>query len=161
MKVNSGRFTADHRGPLVVFVIGMRINRFLKPGKWVPVARSMRPMIEELSANPQSGFLGAETMIQGLRTIMLLQYWKDFGSLEAYARDRDQKHLPAWTAFNKAIGSNGTVGIFHETYTVPAGGYETVYGNMPDWGLGKVAGLTPAVGSRNEARSRMRETVDP
>jgi Domain of unknown function (DUF4188) len=87
---------------------------------------------------------------------VLLQYWRDFDSLEAYARDRDQKHWPAWTAFNKSVGSDGTVGIFHETYVVQAGAYETVYGNMPPFGLGKVGGLVPATGSRNEARSRMK-----
>lgn len=159
MTVNAGRFAAAHQGPLVVFVIGMRINHFLKFGKWMPVAKAMRPMIEELAANPDSGFLGAETMRQGLRTVLLIQYWRDFDSLEKYARDRDQLHWPAWVSFNKAIGSDGTVGIFHETYTVAAGQYETIYGNMPDWGLGKVAGLVPATGSRNEARSRMRETA--
>jgi hypothetical protein len=159
MPVNAGRFSAIYQGPVVVFVIGMRINHFLKFGKWIPVARSMRPMIEELAADPDSGFLGSETLLQGLRTVLLIQYWRDFDSLESYARDREQKHWPAWTAFNKAIGSDGTVGIFHETYSVPAGGFETIYGNMPDWGLGKVAGLVPATGSRNEARDRMRASA--
>lgn len=158
MSVNAGRFAAGYQGPVVVFVIGMRINNFLKFGKWLPVAKAMRPMIEELAAQPDSGFLGAETLRQGMRTVLLIQYWRDFDSLESYARDREQKHWPAWLAFNKAIGSDGTVGIFHETYTVPAGGYETIYGNMPDWGLGKVRGLVPATGSRNEARDRMKAT---
>ena len=71
-------------------------------------------------------------------------------------RSRDQKHWPAWVAFNKAVGTDGTVGIFHETYVVGAGAHETIYANMPPFGLGKVSGLAPATGSRNEARSRMR-----
>ncbi|MCY1671240.1 DUF4188 domain-containing protein [Novosphingobium sp. SL115] len=154
-----GRFTADFDRPLVVFVIGMRINHFRKLRKWLPVARAMGPMIQELAANPDSGFLGTETMLRDLRTIALLQYWRDFDSLEAYARDRDQKHWPAWTAFNKAVGNDGTVGIFHETYAISAGSYETIYGNMPPIGLGKVAGLIPATGSRNEARSRMKAVM--
>ena len=156
MPILPGRFTADCSDPVVVFVIGMRINHFLKPGKWLPVARAMGPMIAELSADPDSGFLGSEFMRQGLRTFVLIQYWRDFEALEAYARDRDQRHWPAWTAFNKAVGSDGTVGIFHETYVVPSGNFETIYGNMPHWGLGKVAGIVPATGSRNEARSRMK-----
>jgi hypothetical protein len=155
-----GRLTADFERSLVVFVIGMRINHFRKLGKWVPVARAMRPMIEELSRNPQSGFLGTETLIRDLRTVVLMQYWRDFDSLEAYARDRDQKHWPAWASFNKAVGSDGTVGIFHETYAVSAGAYETIYGNMPPFGLGKVAGLIPATGKRNEARSRMKAATE-
>lgn len=157
---HAGRFAAAFDRPVTVFVIGMRINQFRKVGKWLPVARAMGPMVAELAANPDSGFLGAERLFLNLRTIMLLQYWRDFDSLEAYARDREQKHWPAWGAFNKAVGSDGTVGIFHETYCVPAGGYETIYGNMPPFGLGKVAGLAPATGSRNEARSRMKSASE-
>ena len=48
------------------------------------------------------------------------------------------------------------MGIFHETYAIQGGAYENVYGNMPPFGLGKVAGLIPATGLRNEARDRMR-----
>jgi len=154
--IQPGRMTAAHSGPLVVFVIGMRINHFHKLGKWLPVIRSMGPMIEELSCNPASGFLGSESMLRGLRTVVLLQYWRDFDALEAYARARDQKHWPAWTAFNKAIGNDGTVGIFHETYVVPEHGSETIYANMVPFGLGKVSGVVPATGSRGEARSRMK-----
>lgn len=159
-KVLPGRLTADFDGSLVVFVIGMRINHFHKVGKWLPVARAMGPMLAELARNPQSGFLGTETMLRDLRTIVLMQYWRDFDCLEAYARDRDQKHWPAWTAFNKAVGSDGSVGIFHETYAVPAGAFETIYGNMPPFGLGRVAGLVPATGKRNEARSRMKAAIE-
>jgi len=151
-----GRHTADFDGPLVVFVIGLRINRVLRPDKWLPVARAMGPMIAELAGNPDSGYLGSEFMMKGLRTVVMLQYWRDFERLEAYARDRDAKHWPAWADFNRKIGSDGSVGIFHETYVVPAQGHETIYANMPRFGLGRVAPLIPATGSRNAARERMR-----
>jgi hypothetical protein len=153
--VQHGRYTAGHEGPITVFVIGLRINRLRRLDKWVPVARAMGPMIAELSRDPQSGFLGAEPMLRNLRTIAMLQYWRDFDSLEAYARNRDQQHWPAWTAFNKAVGSSGAVGIFHETYVVAAGHHETVYVNMPRFGLGRVSGVQPATGSRTAARARM------
>ena len=157
--IRPGRFSAGFDQPLVVFVIGMRINHLLKIRKWLPVARAMGPMVAELAQDPNSGFLGAQTMLAGLRTVMLLQYWRDFDSLEQYARARDKQHWPAWTAFNKAVGSDGSVGIFHETYVVPAGGYETIYANMPPFGLGKVAGVVPATGSRSEARTRMKAAI--
>ena len=67
-----------------------------------------------------------------------------------YARDRNREHWPAWTAFNKAVGSDGSVGIFHETYAVPAGQHETIYANMPPFGLGRCRGTVPATGSRTE-----------
>jgi hypothetical protein len=153
--ITSGRFTDTHRGPLVIFAIGLRINHFFRVGKWLPVAKAMGPMIAELYRDPASGFLGTEQLFGFPRTILLLQYWRDFECLEAYARDRDRQHWPAWTAFNKAIGNDGSVGIFHETYCIAAGGHETIYVNMPPFGLGKVSGTAPATGSRNEARMRM------
>ena len=158
--IEPARMTATHGGPLVVFVIGMRINYFHKVGKWLPVIRAMGPMVEELTRDKDSGFLGSETMLRDLRTIVLLQYWRNFDSLEAYARAREHKHWPAWTAFNKAIGNDGTVGIFHETYVVPEHGSETVYANMVPFGLGKASGVVPATGSRNEARSRMKGVIE-
>ena len=160
MGVIAGRKTAKFTGPLVVFVIGMRINHFHKVGKWLPVLKAMPPMLEELAKDPDSGFLGSENMLAGLRQVCLLQYWRDFDSLEAYARSRDREHWPAWVDFNRRIGSDGTVGIFHETYAVDGGRYETVYGNMPEWGLGKVAGLADATGKRAEARARMKATTE-
>lgn len=156
MTVVPGRMTDAHTGPLVVFLIGMRINHFHKFGKWFPVFRAMGPMLRELYANPENGFLGTEYALCSPRQILLLQYWRDFDCLEAYARNRDAKHWPAWTAFNRSIGDDGTVGIYHETYAVAAGAHETVYGNMPPFGLARFAGSIPATGSRKAARDRMR-----
>jgi hypothetical protein len=156
MTVVPGRMTDTHTGPLVVFLIGMRVNRFHRVDKWLPVFRAMGPMIRELSRNPDSGFLGTEYALCSPRQILLIQYWRDFDSLEAYARSRDAQHWPAWTAFNRSIGDDGTVGIYHETYAVAGGAHETVYGNMPPFGLGRFAGSVPATGSRKAARERMR-----
>jgi len=153
--ITPGRMTARHSGPVTVFLIGVRLNRLHRIDKWLPVVRAMPPMIAELAARPESGFLGAETMLRGPRTLVMVQYWRDFESLESYARDRQQRHWPAWTAFNKAIGNGGAVGIFHETYVVTAHQHETIYVNMPAFGLGKVSGMWPATGSRDAARSRM------
>lgn len=150
------RMTAAHEGPLVVFLIGMRFNKLHRIDKWLPVVRAMGPMIAELAQDPASGFLGWQTSLAGPRTLLLTQYWRDFEALESYARARDRRHWPAWIAFNKAVGTDGSVGIFHETYTVAADGYETIYANMPPFGLGKVAGLVPATGNRNAARERMK-----
>jgi hypothetical protein len=148
--------TDDHRGPMVVFLIGMRINHVHKIGRWLPVLRAMGPMLRELSDDPASGFLGSEFALCSPRQVLLIQYWRDFERLEAYARNRDGRHWPAWTDFNRRIGNDGTVGIYHETYVVAAGSHETVYANMPPFGLGRVAGLVPATGPRNVARERMR-----
>ncbi len=63
--------------------------------------------------------------------------------------------LPAWKAFNQSIGSDGTVGIWHETYQVAAGQYEWIYANMPRFGLATAGGHEPATGHLRDARSRM------
>ena len=112
-------------------------------------------MIRELSRNPDSGFLGTEYALCSPRQILLVQYWRDFDSLESYARSRDQQHWPAWTAFNRSIGDDGTVGIYHDTYAIEEGAHETLYANMPPFGLGRFTGTVAATGSRTEARRRM------
>ncbi|MBV1692499.1 DUF4188 domain-containing protein [Novosphingobium sp. G106] len=133
----------------------MRVNKLHRIDKWLPVARAMKPMIAELAANAESGFLGSEFMLSGLRTIVSIQYWRSFDHLESYAKDRSQSHMPAWKDFYRKANEGEAVGIFHETYCVDPGRYETVYGNMPAFGLGKIAGLIPAEGARNKARTRM------
>ncbi len=152
-KTINQRMTAKLEGDFVVFLIGMRVNRFWKFHKWLPVAAAMPKMLKELSQKPESGFLGFQ--ILGGITPVTLQYWKSFEHLEAYAKDRDGFHYPAWQAFNTKIKSNGDVGIWHETYKVNAGSYECVYNNMPKYGLGKVGELIPAIGKREYAAGRI------
>src|SRR5271167_2721946 len=124
------RVCAELEGEFVVFMIGMRINRPLKVWRWGPVAAAMPRMLIELGRHPEMGMLHARTHF-GLRNIMVVQYWRSFAALEAYARNKNAAHLPAWQAFQRAIGANGDVGIWHETYVVRAGAYENVFVNMP------------------------------
>jgi len=145
------RMTAEIEGDFVVFLIGMKVTRLWKIQKWWPVFRAMRPMIKELSERPESGFLGCTFGFP-----VIVQYWRSFDHLEAYARSHDNLHWPAWVAFNKRSGqSRGDVGIWHETYKVAAGQYEAVYSGMPPFGLGKVGELVPTSGRRETARGRI------
>ncbi len=153
-KVFAGRYAATIEGPFVVFLIGMRVNQLWALHKWVPVARAMPPMLKELMANKESGFLYAEFMMSW-RGVATVQYWRSFEHLHAYAHARDAKHLPAWAAFNRAVGGNGRVGVWHETYQVAAGQYECVYVNMPRWGLAGAGEHVPAVGRMSDAKGRM------
>ena len=155
-RIYAERMTARIDGEIVVFLIGMRINRFWKVHKWLPVARAMPRMIAELAAAPEHGFLGAEQWF-GNPTIML-QYWRSFEALERYAKNRSAQHLPAWAAFNRAVGSGGDVGIWHETYRVRPGDYECIYNNMPLFGLARATTAVPASGRFESAEGRMRES---
>ena len=152
-KTINQRMAGQIEGSFVVFLIGMRINRFWKFHKWLPVATAMPKMLKELSKKPESGFLGFQ-ILGGIPPV-ILQYWRSFEHLEAYAKDRSGMHYPAWKAFNMKVKSNGDVGIWHETYKVQAGEYECIYNNMPRYGLGKVGELIPAVGKREFAANRI------
>lgn len=82
-QVLPGRFTAQVDEPFVVFLIGMRVNRFFAFSKWVPVARAMSPMLRTLYQNPDKGFLGEETFLYW-RGVGLVQYWRSFEDLEKF-----------------------------------------------------------------------------
>jgi hypothetical protein len=148
------RMTARIDGDFVVFLIGMRVNKLWKPWKWAPVAVQMGRMLTELGKQPELGLLHARTHF-GLPSILVVQYWRSFEHLENYATNANAVHLPAWRAFNRAVGSNGDVGIWHETYLVKAGTYETFYNNMPPYGLGVAGSLEPAEGRRKSAKGRL------
>jgi len=149
-----GRYSTSIDGPFVVFLIGFRINRLLAIGKWLPVAKAMPPMLKELYANPALGFLAGHASIYW-RGAMITQYWRSFDHLVDYAQSRDAAHLPAWKAFNQNVGSDRSVGIWHETYQVANGQYECIYANMPRFGLALAGSHQAAEGHLRDARSRM------
>jgi hypothetical protein len=153
-KVMNGRFTANMDEPFAVFMIGMRINNFLAVGKWLPTVRAMGPMLRELYKHPEKGFLGADFFLH-LRGPMLVQYWRSFEDLERFAKNPDDPHLPAWRRFNQKVGSDGSVGVWHETYTIKPGTFEAIYVNMPPLGLAKATEHVPAVGRQKTARKRL------
>ena len=151
-KINKGRMTAITDEGIVVFLIGMRINNFFAFSNWVPVFMAMGRMLPELYKNLQLGFKSYQMWFS--RTLILVQYWESAEKLLEYSKATDSEHLPAWKAFNKAARSSSAVGIWHETYVVPAGGVENMYVNMPTFGFGKVVELVPATGQRNAAKDR-------
>jgi len=132
----------------------MRINKPLMLHKWLPGAMAMGPMLKSLSQDPSSGFLGGEPILYP-GGIGVIQYWRSTEDLERFARAPSETHLKAWQRFNKAVGKDGSVGIWHETYSVAAGGYKTIYANMPRFGLAAATTYEP-VGKRGEtARERL------
>ncbi|MBV9172695.1 MAG: DUF4188 domain-containing protein [Chloroflexi bacterium] len=153
--VTPGRTTALAPPGTVVFLIGMRANRPWKVRTWLPTFLQMPRMLSELRRRPELGLLHLQTFWMG-QTVLLLEYWRDADSLNAYATARDHHHLPAWREFNRRVRASGDVGVFHETYVLDR--YETIYVNMPsDFGLG---GATEAVAvSRRGQRAAAR--LDP
>jgi hypothetical protein len=151
--INVGRFSAQVEGDFVVFLLGMRVNRPLQIRTWLPVFMAFPKMLKELQQQPDLGYLGGF-----MATPVIVQYWRSFEHLEAYARNKTGQHLPAWQAFNKKVGYNtDAVGIWHETYLIKQGQYESVYGNMPNMGLGTIGTLIPATHRHQQARMRLEE----
>lgn len=155
--VQAGRYTFDHDGEVVVFLIGMRVNKLRKVRQWLPTAMAMPKMLAELAAHPDKGLLGYHQYWGG-RTVLLVQYWASFEQLERFARASDDPHLPAWRAFNQRVGTGGDVGIFHETYIVPAGTAEAIYNNMPIFGLAKATAAVPVAHKGQTAAYRAGRT---
>ncbi|MEP6853241.1 MAG: DUF4188 domain-containing protein [bacterium] len=154
-QVHPGRSTTELDRPVVVFLIGMRINRLRSVRYWWPVFTAMPQMLRELKAAPDTGLLGARSYFSG-RVLRVVQYWRDFDALEAYARAPEHLHRPAWQAFNRrAAASRGAAGVFHETYSVTPGDAEVIYVDMPDFGLAAATGTRRAVVSATE-RARLR-----
>ncbi|MGA9857630.1 MAG: DUF4188 domain-containing protein [Solirubrobacteraceae bacterium] len=151
-EVAGRRMTAEIDGDFVVFLIGARLSKLQVTRSLVDLGgrRGMRHMLDYLVAHPEKGLLAYE---MGLPTIV--QYWRSFEQLEAFAKDADDPHLEVWRQYWRRVGRSGRTGIWHETYLVRAGQYEAVYGNMPARGLAKAGRLVPA-GESSSARARLR-----
>jgi hypothetical protein len=156
MMIHQERMTARMKGDFVVFLIGMRINKPWAVHKYLPVFMAMPKMLRELYEKPELGFIHHEMWFS--RTVLLVQYWRSVEQLLDYARLKDAAHLPAWQAFNQAVGTDGSVGIWHETYKAGPGSYENVYANMPPFGLGKAGQLLEAKAGLKSASDRFRQS---
>lgn len=154
------RMTTSNEDNLVVFLIGMRINKFWQVNQWRLLATAMPKMLKELYQNPNLGFLSHEMWFS--RTIILVQYWRSIEQLNEYAKNKNSEHLPAWKAFNKKmlLMMMLAFGIKrHETYQVNAGQYETIYNNMPLFGLAKAKAAIDIDASTETADQRLTKTT--
>ncbi|WP_432138933.1 DUF4188 domain-containing protein [Streptomyces sp. bgisy154] len=145
-RVSPRRTTADARGDVVVLLIGMRINRFRAVHQWLPVMLAMFRMLADLKKEPERGLLSRVLLTASPRSYYVVQYWESKEKLYAYASAPDAFHHRAWARINRlerAGKVRGHVGIWHETYVVPEGGYEAVYGDMPAFGLAAAHGEVP------------------
>ena len=148
-----GRRTHDYDGDLVVFLIGMGINKPWRPDLWLPVFLAMPAMLAELSKDKDSGLLGYRLTF-GAGGPLLVQYWNSHEKLYRYASDRNAAHRPAWAAFNRrARNAPGAVGVWHETYLVERA--ESVYSGMPVTGLAAATSSVPVARRGQTAVERL------
>jgi hypothetical protein len=133
-----GKFAADNAEPVVVFLVGIRINKWLMPRHWLPLLLAMPAALDELTSGPESGLLGYRLLLgPGPRQAMLLQYWRNAGDLLAFAHHPESPHRAAqrrlWRHY---AGAGGAVGVWHEMMPLAGGTYHSLYGNMPPTGIG-------------------------
>ncbi|MDQ1661800.1 MAG: hypothetical protein QOJ68_1780 [Blastococcus sp.] len=152
VEIRHGRFGAEIDGDFVVFLIGPRPN---KP--WLALKilgdlgeprRGMKAMLDDLMAHPEKGLLGYR-----MGYPVIVQYWRSFEQLEAFARDPGDLHRPTWLAWFRR-DRRGRTGIWHETFLVRAGEYEAVYHDVPEAGLA-VAGRVVPTPDGSSARRRL------
>jgi Domain of unknown function (DUF4188) len=156
-RIHSGVFTAEIEGDFVVFVIGARLNRpWLVLRSFLDLGgrrRGMQAMLEELLARPEKGLLAYRS--SGL---LVVQYWRSFEHLEAFARDPGDLHRPTWLEWYRR-DPRGRTGIWHETFLVRAGEYEAIYSDVPEAGLAAAGRAVPLTGANRSARQRLRRVA--
>ncbi|ASN50910.1 DUF4188 domain-containing protein [Sinomonas sp. R1AF57] len=153
-EVFPGRYTAATDGDITVFLIGMRANRWWKLGPVLRVASAMPRMLGHLERAPDAGMLAWHQWLG--RTTLLVSYWKSPEHLHRFAADRDAPHLKPWRDFMRTVAGTGDIGVWHETYQVPASGIEVVYNGMPAFGLARATRHVPVTAGLNTARQRLR-----
>ena len=149
-KAVAGRQMAEIDGDFVVFLIGTAPD-VRHPIRWfrdVGGRRGMNHMLKYLTDHPEKGLLAYE-----LSFPVIVQYWRSFDHLEAFARDESDPHAAAWRTYWKRVGTDNRSGIWHETFLVRAGEYEAVYANNARRGLAKAGRLVPAT---RDSRARLR-----
>jgi hypothetical protein len=153
-QVAGRRMAAEIDGDFVVFLIGASPSKLHLVRSLIDLGgrRGLTHMLDYLVAHPEKGLLGYQ---MGLPVIV--QYWRSFEHLEAFARDAGDPHLAVWRNYWRRVGKSGRTGIWHETYLVRAGEYEAIYGNMPPFGLGKASRLVP-ISESSSARRRLKTT---
>lgn len=145
------RATVDLDGlpDLVVLYLGMRVNAL----RGVPTLLSFGAKINQAVKAGPAGLLAHDPIIYSLYPlhIGMRQYWRDFESLETWARS--DPHRAWWGSFVK--DARGT-GFWHEAYFI-AGGMEAVYVNVPEtFGFRTFAPVQPARGAMFSSRQRAR-----
>jgi hypothetical protein len=144
------RRTVDLSGypNLVVIYLGMRVNAWTG----LKTLLGFGPKIARSVAEQPDGLLLHENLLYSLFPphAGMRQYWRDFESLEAWARS--QPHREWWQNF---LRDSGGTGFWHETYFI-RGGIEAIYDDMTaPTGMMHFAPLKQAHGPMFSARKRL------
>lgn len=156
MRAKVDRRTADLSGfpDLVVIYLGMRVNALVG----LKTVCGFGPKISNSVAAKPDGLLLHENIVFSLLPphIGMRQYWRDFASLESWARS--EPHRVWWQEF---LRNSGGVGFWHEAYFM-RGGMEGVFDDMvKDTGFLRFAPVLRAHGKMFSARGRAQQAGEP
>ena len=130
---------------LVVIYLGMRVNTLTG----IKTLLGFGPKIEASVKARPDGLLLHENLYFSPRHFGMRQYWRDFGSLEAWTRS--EPHRVWWQTF---LRDTGGTGFWHEAY-FRRGGIDAVYADMsPRIGMAAFAPVMAARGAMFSARRR-------
>ncbi len=145
MKTNRVTVDLSAYPDLVVIYLGMRVNVLAG----IKTLMGFGTKISKAVAEQPDGLLLHEQMLYSPRHLGMRQYWRDFDSLERWARS--EPHRQWWQQF---VRDTGGTGFWHETY-FRKGGMESVYLNMQrPIGFMRFAPAVPAEGPMFSARGR-------
>jgi hypothetical protein len=133
---------AEIEGDFVLYIDGFRLDRLRAIHTWFRAGRKIAAMFEELADDPDSGFLGYQPALQGVRGGGSIQFWRSLEDLQLFAHEPNDMHVLAWKWVNENV-RNGEVGFWAEIYLIEDGNYETFYREMPPKGLGSPTRLVP------------------
>lgn len=139
---------------MVVIYLGMRANGV----RGLRTLLGFGPKLAAAVRTKPDGLLLHENIIYSLLPphVGMRQYWRDFESLEAWARS--EPHRRWWREF---LRDTGGTGFWHEAYFM-RGGMEAVYLNMvQSTGFLQFAPVQEARGAMFSARGRVRQAGEP
>lgn len=155
MNRHSSRHTVDRQTvdlsaypDLVVIYLGMRVRSPHGLGRLFRLG----PQIQASAAGGPNGLLRHENVIWSVfpLEVGMRQYWRDFESLETWARSLVHKRW--WQQF---LRDPGGTGFWHELYFM-RGGMEAIYDDMPArTGFASFAPTRAARGPLFSARDRL------
>ncbi len=156
MKAKVNRRTVDLSDypDLVVIYLGMRVSTFAGLKTMIGFGPKIAKSIEQ----QPDGLLLHENMLFSLFPphALMRQYWRNFDSLEAWARS--EPHRLWWHEF---LRNSGGTGFWHEAYFM-TGGMEAVYDDLPAAiGFLRFAPAKDAKGQMFSARDRINRPGSP
>lgn len=135
--------TPHGHGQMTVFVLGFQSSHPL--GKFGPgvqaiqdYAMAMYSDLEDAHHRTTNGFLGRTpplltTDSPGSNAIFVITYWRSLEDLHKFAIS--ESHMKGWKWFDSVTKQYPHLGIAHEVYEIPAGGWENVYHNFRRFGI--------------------------